>query len=311
MNKILILGISIITLFSSCLVTKKKYDDLNARNRKSIDSLDFILQKNRHDYKILRYVFADDAKKKDSMLDSLDVIVSRLTKDTTNLSISLNEAIKEYESERNKLVEIEKRLNKKRSVIDKLNNEQNKKKKEIDSLRVSLIEKEKRLSQLENMIDKNKTEMNKLKKVINNALKGFNGSELNVYQKDGKIYVAMEEKLLFKTGSSSINEKGKGAIIKLGKILEANTDTEILIEGHTDNVGEDKYNWKLSTQRALSVVYILTKNTKIKPKRISASGRGMHKPVADNTSKAGKQKNRRIEIILIPKLDSLYDIMNE
>jgi chemotaxis protein MotB len=161
------------------------------------------------------------------------------------------------------------------------------------------------------MINKNKEEVNKLKNIINDALKSFDNSELNVYLKDGKVYVAMEEKLLFKTGSSAIDKRGKEAIIKLGKILEKNTDTEILIEGHTDNVGPDKYNWKLSTERALSVVNILTENTDIKPERITASGRGMHKPVADNSTDAGKQKNRRIEIILVPKLDSLYKIMNE
>ncbi|MCF6200708.1 MAG: OmpA family protein [Hydrogenimonas sp.] len=161
------------------------------------------------------------------------------------------------------------------------------------------------------MINKNKAEVNKLKNIINDALESFDNSELNVYLKDGKVYVAMEEKLLFKTGSSAIDKRGKEAIIKLGKILEKNTDTEILIEGHTDNTGPDKYNWKLSTERALSVVDILTKHTKIKPERITASGRGMHKPVASNKTDAGKQKNRRIEIILVPKLDSLYKIMNE
>jgi chemotaxis protein MotB len=161
------------------------------------------------------------------------------------------------------------------------------------------------------MIDKNKEEVNKLKKIINDALKSFDNSELNVYLKDGKVYVAMEEKLLFKTGSSTIDKRGQEAIIKLGKILENNTDTEILIEGHTDNVGPDKYNWKLSTERALSVVTILTENTNIKATRITASGRGMHKPVENNTSDNGKQKNRRIEIILVPKLDSLYKMMNE
>jgi len=121
----------------------------------------------------------------------------------------------------------------------------------------------------------------------------------------------MEEKLLFKTGSSTIDKRGEEAIIKLGKVLEKNTDTEILIEGHTDNVGPDKYNWKLSTERALSVVNILSEKTSIKADRITASGRGMHKPVADNGSDTGKQKNRRIEIILVPKLDSLYKMMNE
>lgn len=318
MKKVLFISFALISLLTSCLVTKKKYDALNAQKKKSIDSLDLIIDKTKHEYKLERYSFANDAKKKDSMLDSLDIIVRRLAKDTSNLSTSLSDAISEYkdaiqkyEDERNKLVDIETRLNKKSSLIENLNSDQERKKAEIDSLQNSLIEKQKRLAQLEKMIDKNKEDANKLKKVINDALKSFDNSELNVYIKDGKVYVAMEEKLLFKSGSSTIDKRGQEAIIKLAKILEKNTDTEILIEGHTDNVGKDKYNWKLSTERALSVVNIITDNTDVKPNRITASGRGMHKPVADNSTEEGKQKNRRIEIILVPKLDSLYEIMNE
>lgn len=311
MRPYIFISILIIFLFSSCLVTKKKYDTLNTQRTKTIDSLSLILDKTVHDYKLHRYAFAEDAKMKDHYIDSLDIEVRKLSADTSNLSSSLRDAIREYESERNKLIMIEENLNKKSDLIDELTDEQKQKEKEIDSLRNSLYEKQKRLAQLEDMIDTNKAELNKLRQIINDALKSFDDSELNVYLKDGKVYVALEEKLLFKTGSSTIDSRGRDAIIKLGKILEKNIGTEILIEGHTDNVGPDRYNWRLSTERALSVVNILTENTKISPDRITASGRGMHKPVADNTGDAGKQKNRRIEIILVPKLDSLYKIMNE
>jgi len=293
------------------LVTKKKYDQLNFQRQKTIDSLALILDKTVHDYKLQRYAFGEDAKMKDHFIDSLDLQIRKLSADTSSLSSLLRDAIREYESERNKLIMIEENLNKKSDLINDLNDEQKKKEEEIDSLRNSLLEKQKRLAQLESMIDKNKEEVNKLKKIINDALQSFDDSELNVYLKDGKVYVALEENLLFKTGSSTIDSRGRDAIIKLGKILEKNTETEILIEGHTDNVGPDKYNWKLSTERALSVVNILTENTKISPDRITASGRGKHKSVESNTTDEGKQKNRRIEIILIPKLDSLYEIMNE
>ncbi len=298
-------------LLSSCLVTKKKFDSMSFSKQKSIDSLGLVLDKTRLDYRKQRQIYADDAKMKDYLLDSVLNEVKNLTNDTSNLSNSLKNAIKEYESERNKLILIERNLKQKSYLIDSLTEEQNKRNKEIDSLQLSLIEKQKRLSQLEEMIKTNKEEVNKLKKIINDALQSFDKSELNVYLKDGKVYVAMEEKLLFKTGSSTIDKRGRDAIIKLGKILENNIDTEILIEGHTDNTGPDKYNWKLSTERALSVVDILLENSKISPMRITASGRGMHKPVADNSTETGRQKNRRIEIILVPKLDSLYKIMNE
>jgi chemotaxis protein MotB len=298
-------------VLSSCLVTKKKFDEMSYNKQISIDSLGLILDKTRLDYRLQSQFLEDDAKKKEYLLDSVINEVMRLSNDTSNLSQSLKNAIREYESERNKLVLIEQRLNTKSLLIDSLNIEQKKRNKQIDSLQLSLFEKQKRLSQLENMIDKNKEEVNKLKKIINDALQSFDKSELNVYLKDGKVYVAMEEKLLFKTGSSDIDKRGRDAIIKLGKILENNIETEILIEGHTDNTGPDKYNWKLSTERALSVVDILLENTKISPLRITASGRGMHRPVADNATEGGRQKNRRIEIILVPKLDSLYKIMNE
>ncbi len=301
----------IILLLPSCLVTKKKYDTLNEKNQKTIDSLEYALDKTVYDYKTEKAKNEDLLKRNKMLIDSLTAETNKLSNDTSNLSNSLANALKEYNKKQRILIETEERLNKKSDLIDKLTKEQELKSKEIDSLRLSLEEKQKRLAQLENMIDKNKAEVNKLKNIINDALKSFDNSELNVYLKDGKVYVAMEEKLLFKTGSSSIDKRGKEAIIKLGKILEKNTNTEILIEGHTDNVGPDKYNWKLSTERALSVVDILTKDTKIKPERITASGRGMHKPVASNKTDAGKQKNRRIEIILVPKLDSLYKIMNE
>ncbi len=311
MQKFFLFITLIILIFPSCLVTKKKYDSLSEKNQKTIDSLDYILDKTLYDYKNAKTKNDVLRQRNKNLIDSLKTETGKLSNDTSNLNSSLANALEEYNKKQRILKETENRLNKKSELIDKLKNEQEIKSKQIDSLRISLEEKQKRLVQLENMINQNKAEVNKLKTIINDALKSFDDTELNVYLKDGKVYVSMEEKLLFKTGSSSIDKRGKQAIIKLGKILEKNTDTEILIEGHTDNVGPDKYNWKLSTERALSVVDILTENTKIKPERVTASGRGMHKPVANNYTDSGKQKNRRIEIILVPKLDSLYKLMNE
>lgn len=346
MQKIYILSVLILFSLSSCLVTKKKYDAMNELKQKKIDSLEYVIDKTLFDYKNSKKQNEELQRKNESRIDSLIAETGKLSRDTSELSSSLAEAIKEYQEKqrilketeerldkKSKLIErltakqemkareidslqnslqgTEERLDKKSKLIERLTAEQEMKAREIDSLQNSLKEKQERLVMLENMINKNKKEVEKLKNTINEALKSFDNSELNVYLKDGKVYVAMEEKLLFKTGSSAIDKRGKEAIKKLGKILEKNIDTEILIEGHTDNVGSDSYNWKLSTERALSVVHILRENTKIKPERITASGRGMHKPVADNASDAGKQKNRRIDIVLIPKLDLLYKIMNE
>lgn len=304
MSKIFIFILFGITLSTSCMVSKKKFEALDAQRNKTIDSLSVVLNSTRDDYNKHRQIYARDAKQKEYWIDSVSAEIKRLSADTLNLSTSLRKAISNYEAERKKLTEVEKRLNEKDA-------EQKKRNRQIDSLQQILLVKQNRLAQLEQMIEKNKDEAANLKKILNEALKSFDASELNVYIKDGKVYVAMEEKLLFKSGSSAIDKRGKEAIIKLGKILETNIETEILIEGHTDNVGADAFNWKLSNERALSVVQILTENTKILPERITASGRGMHKPVADNSSPEGKQKNRRIEIILVPKLNSLYDLMNK
>ena len=304
MQKLTIIFLSIVLLSTSCLVTKKKYDALDTQMKKSVDSLENIKSSLKNDYEKMRYTYAGDAKYKQFLIDSIDTEVKKLAGDTTDLKKELRKSIIEYEAEKDKLSMYQQQLN---LYENKLKNKNQK----VDSLKSSLSEKEKRLSELEAMINKNKAEVNKLKKIINDALNAFDKSELSVYLKDGKVYVAMEEKLMFKSGSSKIDKRGKEAVIKLGKILERNTDTEILIEGHTDNVGKAAYNWKLSSERALSIVKILQKYTKIDPKRITASGRGMYKPVADNSTKKGKQKNRRIDIILAPKLNSLYEIMNK
>lgn len=304
MFKYLILFSTIIIFSTSCLVTKKKYDALESQMKKSVDSLENIEANFKNNYEKMRYTYQGDAKYKQFIIDSIQNEVKKLSGDTSKLKKSLKNAIFEYNNQKSKLSSYQKKLN-------KFENKLNAKNKITDSLTNSLRDKEKRLSELEQMIKRNKDEANKLKKVINDALNSFDKSELNVYLKDGKVYVAMEEKLMFKSGSSRIDKRGKEAIIKLSKILEKNTDTEILIEGHTDNVGKDKYNWKLSSDRALSIVNILLKNSNIAPKRITASGRGMYSPIASNDTKEGRKKNRRIEIILAPKLNSLYEIMNK
>lgn len=121
----------------------------------------------------------------------------------------------------------------------------------------------------------------------------------------------MEEKLLFKTGSADIDKKGIEAVKKVAEVLEKNPNIDVLIEGHTDNVGRADYNWKLSSDRALSIVQIIQTASKVDPTRITASGRGMYQPIADNATAEGKQKNRRIDIILVPKLDALYKVMGK
>lgn len=282
---------------TSCLVTQKKYDALAAEKVLAEDSLQNVIDKTLSEYVNEKNALMQSNAQKNSRVDSLTTKTQRLTADADELQRTLNETIAEYNREKEKLVELSKEAEAKHSENERLSQ--------------SLREKEQRLAELEEMIEKNKKETDKLRKIIADALIAFDDSELSVYQKDGKVYVSLEEKLLFPVGSAEIDKKGKEAVDKLSEVLGKNTNTDIVIEGHTDNTGSASVNWKLSTERALSIVKVLTENDKIDPSRISAAGRGMYAPVADNETAEGRKKNRRIEIILSPKLDSLYELLNE
>lgn len=282
---------------SSCIVSKKKYEALDAKRRHQLDSVNGILAETTVDYNRHRYMYAENDMKKNEIIDSLDQERRRLASDTVSLNGRLRDAVLEYNNEKSKLVSMERDMNKKAVLVD--------------SLSKSLGEKQTRLEELTKMIDDNKKQVDELQNTINSALGAFDNTELTVSVKDGKVYVAMEEKLLFKTGSADIDKKGVEAVKKLAEVLEKNQNIDILIEGHTDNVGKPEYNWKLSSDRALSIVSLIQANSKLDPKRITASGRGMYQPIADNGTTDGKQKNRRIDIILVPKLDALYKVMGK
>lgn len=293
----LILILFSFTVFTSCIVSKKKYEAIQQQRKKSIDSLENILDNTVKDFNQHTYELTENNKKRITQLDSLNQEVNRLTSDTTDLKQSLRDAISEYNKEKESLKSKEMELKTKSAVVD--------------SLKLVLEEKQKRLIELENMISENKKEVNKLKKTISDALVSFDNTELNITQKNGKVYVAMEEKLLFKSGSATVDKKGVDALKKIAAVLEKTNDIDIVIEGHTDNVGSAKLNWELSTKRANAIVTILQENSNVDPKRFTAAGRGMYHPVAKNDTKEGKAKNRRIEIILTPKLDQLYKMLEE
>jgi len=147
-----------------------------------------------------------------------------------------------------------------------------------------------------------------------NALSGYADKGLSVEMKNGKVYVMLEERLLFATGSIVVDAKGVDALKDLAKVLEKNPDINILIEGHTDNVpmkgtGDMKDNWDLSVMRATSVVKIITSNSKVSPTRLTAAGRGEFIPLDKSNTVEGRKKNRRIEVILTPKLDEILKVL--
>ena len=176
-----------------------------------------------------------------------------------------------------------------------------------------LSDNEKKLRELYNKVNKMDSISKILENTVKNALLGFNTDELSVETKNNKIYISLSDKLLFKTGSAKVEAKGKEAIKKVSEVLLKNPDIDILIEGHTDNVPikNKNYsdNWDLSVARATTIVRILCEEYKVPPHQLTAAGRGEFFPKASNETSEGKAKNRRTEIILSPKLDELFKII--
>jgi len=205
-------------------------------------------------------------------------------------------------------------INQSLSQTDKLSKALAAKSEDLDAKEKLLSDREKTLDEMRKIITKQDSITNRLNSILRNALLGFNSDELSVEIKNGKVYVSMSDKLLFKSGSSAVEDKGKDALKLLADVLDKNTDIDILVEGHTDNVpiktSVYKDNWDLSVARATSIVRILTNDYKIVPTRLTASGKGEFFPKADNETVEGRAKNRRTEIILSPKLDELMKLLN-
>jgi len=204
-------------------------------------------------------------------------------------------------------------INQSLSQTDKLSKDLNAKSEDLDAKEKLLSEREKTLNEMRQIIARQDSMTNSLNSILRNALLGFNPDELSVEIKNGKVYVSMSDKLLFQSGSSAVENKGKDALKLLAGVLDKNPDIDILVEGHTDNVpiktSVYKDNWDLSVARATSIVRILTNDYKIAPTRMTASGKGEYFPKADNETPEGRAKNRRTEIILSPKLDELMKLL--
>jgi chemotaxis protein MotB len=202
-------------------------------------------------------------------------------------------------------------LNKK---IDNLSSQNTKLGEQTAQSQQDLQRQQQRLQQLQNLLAQQKTASDQLKNKMSEALKGFNSNDLSVYQKEGKVYVSLSENLLFPSGSAVVNPKGVDALSKLAAVLNLNADVAVNIEGHTDSIpirGRYQDNWDLSTARANSIVRILVNNYKVDPKRVMASGHSYFDPVASNSTADGRAKNRRTEIILSPKLEEMYKLLEK
>jgi len=181
------------------------------------------------------------------------------------------------------------------------------------SSKLTIAEQTRRMKTLQDMLQNQRDVMSKLKSSISDALMKYKTDELYVYIKDGNVYVSLQEKLLFKSGSDVVDPKGKEALKTLAQVLKNTKDITVMIEGHTDDVPikTSKYqdNWDLSTSRATSIVRILTKDYGFDSNLITASGKGKFKPVKANDTAEGRAGNRRTEVILSPDLKELYKLL--
>lgn len=258
-------------------------------------------------------------------LDKLRRDLTRLSSDTSRLGQKIRDLKGDYaslqQSYQDLLDNTEKLGKGSKAEIQRIMSElqlaQEKVIRKQDSLRaleMELAAKQKSLIELQRILARKDSAVQTLRAKVTKALLGFVGKGLSIEIRNGKVYVSLEESLLFKSGSWEVNQRGVSALRQLAEVLEANPDINVLIEGHTDNLpyrgaGQVKDNWDLSVMRATAIVKILTRNPRINPARLTAAGRGEYIPVATNATTEGKAKNRRTEIILTPKLDELFKII--
>ncbi len=283
-----------VLLLSSC-VSKKKYDQALADNDKLRRDLASCRESNAslgREVKDLRKQ-VDDLKNDTTRLGTLVRDLQRQLQDKDRRMANLKAEYDQMKSQSSKDIQ---------DKIDQLNR-----------LRAELEEREKRLEEVKRLLSERDRLLEALRDRLTAALKEFEKMGISVYEKDGRIYVSMSDKLLFESGKFSVNKDGKNALIKLSQVLNTNLDVGIIIEGHTDNVPlkssgtHPADNWELSVLRATTVTKILVEDGKVDTKRLIASGRGEYFPIAGNESADGRARNRRTEIILEPNIQSILE----
>ena len=333
MNKTnnLIIGTFMALFFMASCVPVKQFTDLkskadtyqNDNNQLKEENQKLTVENNELDGKVLtlQKKYYDLEKEYDKLKEDQQNI-----KDQNE---SLLKAQKEYESLINKLKEgssdeISKLLDELKTMQGNLQERENRVKTAEEALKTQELKikedqdlynkQQAQLVELQTALFKQKGAMDDLKGKLNQALRGFYDQGLTVHEKNGKIYVSLEEKLLFQTGSYTVDTKGQEAIKKLSEVLANNKDINIMVEGHTDDVpltgtGHIKDNWDLSVMRATAVSRILLRNSAIDPKRITASGRSQYVPLEATKTAEARKKNRRTEIILTPNLNEVLQLI--
>lgn len=311
MIKKISLGLLIVALSTSC-VSKKIYNDLESKyadlkkENRSISDENADLLKTKSQLELAQETLNKELAKVKSEREKLQADYAALNKKMDILKDSYAAL------EKNSGESLKANMAKNRELLEQLGA----KEKALALEQEQLNKNNQRLQELEALIAAKEESMRKLKETLSKALNSFEGKGLTVEQKNGKVYVSMENKLLFKSGSWAVGPEGKTAVVEVGKVLGDNPDISVLIEGHTDDdpfggSGPIADNWDLSTKRATAIVAILSENKAVNKQNLTAAGRGEFSPLASNATAEGKAKNRRIEIILTPRLDEIAEMLKD
>lgn len=336
MNKSLAVTIITVlsTIFAISCVPGKKFRELQNTSRQNM--------MDRDDFKAENLILSMQNREIESKISTLEKEMSKSRQDLALAEIERNKAkdelnliserynglqnaqedlIKGNVTQTRKLLAdlqaAQDNLRQKEDIMRQLEQSMDLKKVSLDELTLELEKKNFRLAELEKILDAQKKIVSDLKNKVSEALLGFENNGLTVTNKNGKVYVSLDEKLLFKTASWEIDANGRNALRKLAGVLEKNPNIQVTIEGHTDNVpynpgsGQLKDNWDLSVKRATTVVRVLLEGSKIKPGRLTAAGRSEYFPVEPVDTPDARQKNRRTEIILTPDLTELYNLIDK
>ena len=307
----------IVSLSVSC-VSKKVYGELEDKYNRLRDNNSSLFDENQGLLDTKKELEAS-SKKLQEELEQLNNDRAKLNDEVARLAERKSKLEKEYDDlSQMSAAQLSEKEKQNRALLLELQEKKEQLAKEstrLEQLQKDLNSRSKRVDELEGWIAAKEAKMQRLKDAVSAALSGFEGKGLSIERKNGKVYVSMENKLLFSSGSWAVGTEGRSAVVNLASVLRQNTDIDVLIEGHTDNVpyagkGTVADNWDLSTKRATAVARILIGN-QVSPKQITAAGRSKYLPVASNASSVGKAKNRRIEIILAPNLDAINQLLNE
>ena len=247
--------------------------------------------------------------KYDELSETYDLLTSKSSRYMADKAKETKKLLEQLEQAQTELFAKEDELNKLSVSLEEKEEELKLAQEELDARSI-------RVTELETIINKKDSIVTALKQSISKALIGLEGEGLTVVQKNGKVYISLEEDLLFASGKYEVNSGGVAALNKLATALVSQKDLEILVEGHTDSIplsgrGLVKDNWDLSVMRATNVVKVLLKNPSLNPLQLTAAGRAEFVPLGTNKTKEGRGANRRIEMILSPNLDDLFELLDD